>query len=116
MVLFFFPLGFGLLGLLFRRWWVVGLAVATWIGIAVYLRLNNGWYGAGWGEGGIALNVFVAGLTVLASAIGPAIRSSLRPAYRGARLESWGWLLAALGLFVAGFAMLLLAVLVLARR
>jgi hypothetical protein len=78
MELLFFPLSFAVAGLLFRRWWVVGLAVATWIGLGIYLRLNNGWYGGGWGDYGIALNVFVACLTVLASAIRPAIRAYLR--------------------------------------
>lgn len=57
---------------------VVFFAAATWIGIAVFLRLNNGWYGAGWGAWGIELNVFIACLAVLATAIGPAIRSAFR--------------------------------------
>ena len=68
---------------------VVFFAAATWIGIAAFLRLNNGWYGAGrgaygagWGAWGIELNVFIACLTVLASAIGPAIRSAFRLAKR----------------------------------
>jgi hypothetical protein len=74
--------GFGLLGLLLRRWWVVFLAVAIWTGIAIFLRVNNGWYGHGWGEWGKALMVFFACLTVVASAVGPAIRTGLRLAKR----------------------------------
>jgi hypothetical protein len=85
--LFFIPVGFGVLGLVVRKWWVVGLAVVTYIGIAVFLWLNNGWYGAGWGDFGIAFNVFVAGVTVLASAIGPAISALRRTRHRVTRLD-----------------------------
>jgi hypothetical protein len=55
--------GFGVLGLLFRRWWVVFLAVATWTGIGIFQWVNNGWYGHGWGESGVSLMVLFACLT-----------------------------------------------------
>jgi hypothetical protein len=81
--------GFGLLGVLFRGWWVVLLAAATWTGIAIFQWLNYGWYGHGWGEWGVGLIVLFACLTALAGAIGPAIRTGLRVARRfGAATEA----------------------------
>ena len=46
--------------------------------VAMFLVLNNGWYGAGWGDGGIAWNVLVACLTVAGAAAGVAAGRSLR--------------------------------------
>jgi hypothetical protein len=46
----------------------------VWLGIAVFLILNNGWYGAGWGDFGIELNVVTALLSVAAAAVGVGAR------------------------------------------
>jgi hypothetical protein len=70
MSLLLIPLGFGLAGLLIGRWLVVALAMLTWIGIALFLLVNDGWYGAGWGDFGIEFNMIVAFLTVLAATVG----------------------------------------------
>jgi hypothetical protein len=56
------------------RWWVVGAALATWIGLAIFLYVNDGWHGAGWGDFGIAFNVIVAAATVLGAALGVGLR------------------------------------------
>jgi hypothetical protein len=50
---------------------------ATWTGIAIFLRVNHGWYGHGWGDFAVTVTVFIACLTVLASALGPAMRAAL---------------------------------------
>jgi hypothetical protein len=49
-------------------------AIGVWVGIAVFLVYNDGWYGAGWGDFGILLNVIVAVLTVLGAAAGVGAR------------------------------------------
>jgi hypothetical protein len=70
--------GFGLLGIVVRRWWVVSLAAATWAGIGMFLGFKFRWSGAYWGEVGLALLIFFSSLTVLASAVGPAMRAGVR--------------------------------------
>jgi hypothetical protein len=70
MALLLFPAAFCMLGLIIGRWWVVLAAVGVWAGIALFLVVNDGWHGAGWGDGGILLNVSVAASTVLAAAAG----------------------------------------------
>lgn len=74
MLLLVLPVGFLLAGLLIGRWWVVLSAVGTWIALAVYLYVNNGWYGAGWGDFGIAFNVMAAAATVAGAALGVTVR------------------------------------------
>ncbi len=78
MELFLVPLIFAILGYVVGRWWMVAMAVVTCVGIAVFLVGNNGWYGHGWGDFGIALNVLVGFLTVLFAAAGVAIRRAGR--------------------------------------
>jgi hypothetical protein len=70
--------GFGLLGVLVRRWWVVSVAAVTWSAIAFFFGFWYRWSDDGWGEFGVPLVVFFASLTVVASAVGPAIRTGLR--------------------------------------
>jgi hypothetical protein len=69
------PVAFFVFGLVAGRWWTVLAAIGMWGGIAVFLIVNDGWYGHGWGDGGILLNVIVAVLTVLAAAAGVGARS-----------------------------------------
>lgn len=66
----------GAVGLLIGRWWWLLAIAAIWIGIAVFLQLNNGWHGAGWGEFGIELNILWALLTFLSAAIGIGARKA----------------------------------------
>ena len=47
------PAVFAVLGYAVGRWWVVILAVATCVGVTVFLVVNNGWYGEGWGDFGL---------------------------------------------------------------
>ncbi len=68
------PLAFAVLGYAVGRWWVVAIAVATCVGVAVFLVANDGWYGSGWGDFGVAMNVTVGFLTVAAAAAGVASR------------------------------------------
>ena len=66
----------GVVGLLLGRWWLLVAIGAIWIGIAVFLKLNNGWHGAGWGEFGIEMNVIWAFLTLLSAATGIVARKA----------------------------------------
>lgn len=75
MWLLLLPVAFFALGLIAGRWWAAVAAIGVWAGIAVFLVVNDGWYGHGWGDGGILLNVIVAVLTVLAAAAGVGARS-----------------------------------------
>jgi hypothetical protein len=70
--LFVVPVIFAVLGYVVGRWWMVDAAVATCVGVAVFLVVNNGWYGHGWGDFGVALNVLAGCLTVLLAAVGVA--------------------------------------------
>jgi hypothetical protein len=75
MLLLALPIGFALAGFLIGRWWVVVGAMATWLALALFLYLNNGWRGAGWGDFGIAFNVIIAVVTIAAAALGVGVRS-----------------------------------------
>ena len=75
MALLLLPVAFFVLGLIVGRWWTVLAAIAVWAGIAVFLIVNDGWHGAGWGDGGILLNVTVAVATVISAAAGVGARS-----------------------------------------
>ena len=68
----------GVIGLLGGRWWALLVPVARWAGIALFLVINDGWYGAGWGDFGIAFNVITAILSVLLAAAGVGLRASIR--------------------------------------
>jgi hypothetical protein len=76
MLLFVLPAAFLVAGLVIGRWWVVATALVTWIGLAIFLYVNDGWYGAGWGDFGIALNVISAAATVIGAALGVGLRSA----------------------------------------
>lgn len=82
MSLLLIAIGFSLAALVLGRWWVPILALATWIGIAVFLVANDGWHGAGWGEFGVAWNVLVAILTVAGAVIGVATNHLARDLFR----------------------------------
>jgi thiol:disulfide interchange protein len=75
-------IAFSLAALLIGRWWVPILALATWLGLAIFLLANDGWHGAGWGEFGVFWNVLVAILTVSGSVIGVATNHLARDLYR----------------------------------
>ena len=78
MELLLVPLGCALAGLAIGRWIALLLPVIVWAGIATFLILNDGWYGHGWGDNGIALNAIAAILSVLATAAGIGVRQALR--------------------------------------
>ena len=67
-----------MLGFIVGRWWAAIAAALGWTGLAIFLIVNNGWYGAGWGDGGILLNVLSAAATVGGAAIGVAVRRLTR--------------------------------------
>ena len=71
------PVAFFVLGLIAGRWWTVLAAIGVWVAIAVFLFINDGWHGAGWGDFGILLNVIVAVLTVLGAAAAVGARRSV---------------------------------------
>ena len=76
--LFFATLAAALvLGFVVGRWRLLLIPLAVWVGIGIFLRENNGWHGAGWGDFGIVLNVIWAALTVLSTAIGIGLRRGL---------------------------------------
>lgn len=74
MALVILPIAFVVAGVLIGRWWVVAGAVATWIGLAIYLYANNGWHGHGWGDFGVAFNMLSLAATVLGAALGVGVR------------------------------------------
>jgi hypothetical protein len=74
MFLLAFPIGFAIAGAVIGRLWVVLAAMVTWGALGIYLVANNGWYGHGWGEFGVAFNVIAAVATVLAAAVGVGVR------------------------------------------
>jgi hypothetical protein len=84
-VLALIPVTFGIAALVIGRGWVVALAAAVWVGIAVFLIANDGWYGHGWGEFGVAWNAIVAALTLSAAASGVLIRKGIA---RGSTIQS----------------------------
>ncbi len=74
MVLVVLPAAFVLAGLVIGRWWVVAFGLASRGGLAVFLDVNKGWYGHGWGDGGIAINMIAAAATVLGAVLGVGLR------------------------------------------
>jgi hypothetical protein len=76
--LFLFPVLFLALGAAFGTWRFLIAPVVVSAGVAVFLILNNGWYGAGWGEFGVEANLLAAALSVLGAAAGVALRKAAR--------------------------------------
>ena len=74
MGLLLLPVAFFLLGLVVGRWWTVLAAIGVWAAIALFLVVNDGWHGAGWGDFGVLLNVIAAVLTVAGAAAGVGAR------------------------------------------
>lgn len=56
----FLPLICLALALIFGRWSIILLPGLIWLSAAVFLKLNNGWHGFGWGDFGIEWNIVVA--------------------------------------------------------
>jgi hypothetical protein len=75
----------GVLGFLIGRWWFLLAIAGIWLGLAVYLWENDGWYGHGWGDFGEVLTFAWALLTLLCGAIGVGVR---RASSRVACLEA----------------------------
>lgn len=71
LLVFFVP--FVGLGAMVDRWRVVIGLLAAYGAIALFLLANNGWYGAGWGEFGVELNLIIAGLGLFGILLGVAI-------------------------------------------
>jgi hypothetical protein len=51
----------------------VAVPIVISAGAAVFVSANNGWYGYGWGDGGVELNVLAVVLCVLGAAAGVAL-------------------------------------------
>jgi hypothetical protein len=81
-VLLLLPLMFFALGVAFGNWWFLIAPVVFSAGMAIFLIANDGWYGAGWGEFGVELNLLVAALSVVGAATGVALRKGAREAHR----------------------------------
>jgi ABC-type multidrug transport system permease subunit len=75
-------------GLLVGRWWVLIFPIVLWCGLTIFLIANNGWYGYGWGDNGIALNIVAAILSVVLTAVGVAVRSVARKGRRRGATEA----------------------------
>jgi hypothetical protein len=60
----------GVVGFVVGRWWLLLLGSVVWLGIAVFLVVNDGWYGHGWGDFGEALTVLWALATLLSATVG----------------------------------------------
>jgi hypothetical protein len=69
----------GLVGLLVGQWWAIIVPVVVWSANALFLVINGGWHGAGWGDFGIAFNVMAAALSMLLAAVGIALRRNATP-------------------------------------
>jgi len=78
MGLLWIPVVCGLIGLLVGRWWALVVPVVLWAAITLFLVVNDGWYGAGWGDFGIALNVIAAILSVVFAAAGLGLHGIFR--------------------------------------
>jgi hypothetical protein len=63
-----------LAGFAIGRWRFLVVVLAVWLGIAIFLRENNGWFGAGWGDAGILITAIWALLTFGLAALGIALR------------------------------------------
>ena len=70
--------GFFAFGAVFGTWWYLSVPVVVLAGAAVFLIANNGWYGAGWGDFGVELNLLAAALSLLAAAAGVALGKAAR--------------------------------------
>jgi hypothetical protein len=41
-------------GFVIGRWRFLLVVLRIWLGIAIFLRENNGWHGTGWGDPGVS--------------------------------------------------------------
>jgi hypothetical protein len=62
------------MGLLIGRWRAILVRAVLWATITIFLIVNDGWYGEGWGDFGVALNVIAALISRLATAAGIGVR------------------------------------------
>lgn len=70
LLVLFLLLGLFGLGVWFAEWpYVLGL-VALFLVVAIFLAVNDGWYGRGWGEFGIKFNLLVVALGLAAASAG----------------------------------------------
>ncbi len=69
---------FVVVGLLVGRWWALIFPIALWCGLTIFLIANNGGYGHGWGDNGVAFIVIAAILSVVLTAVGVAVRRAVR--------------------------------------
>jgi hypothetical protein len=65
-------------GFVIGRWRFLVVVLGIWLGIAIFLRENNGWYGHGWGDGGILITVMWAIATFVLAAFGVSARKAAR--------------------------------------
>lgn len=65
-----FVIGFAVIGFVWSTWKAPLVVVATLGSIAVFLVINDGWYGAGWGEFGVQGNLIFAALVQLGVILG----------------------------------------------
>jgi len=70
-------LGSAVAGFAIGRWIGLLVPLGVWCGIAIFLVLNNGWYGAGWGDFGIAWNLIAAILSIVATAAAIGLRHAV---------------------------------------
>ncbi len=59
-------------------WNALLFPAVVWIAIALFLVLNDGWYGSGWGDGGVIGHVVIAILSFALTGIGVHVRQRLR--------------------------------------
>ena len=60
------------LALVVGGWKVMLVPALVWMPTAIYLDVNNGWHGFGWGDSGVLWNVTVALASFLAVGVGVA--------------------------------------------
>ncbi|MGI8726896.1 MAG: hypothetical protein ACR2K6_04365 [Solirubrobacterales bacterium] len=65
-----FVIGFAVIGFVWSTWKAPLVVAATLALVAVFLVINDGWYGAGWGEFGIQLNLMFAASVQLGVTLG----------------------------------------------
>jgi hypothetical protein len=64
----FFALGFWS-----RRWSFVAATLMICAAVAAFLWINDGWYGAGWGDFGVAYNVIAGALVIIGVVVGVSV-------------------------------------------
>lgn len=78
----------GVAGFLIGRWRALLVPVVLWGGLLLFVVINDGWYGEGWGDFGVAFNILSALLTVLLTAAGVVLRVAIRGGWRRASQRS----------------------------